>query len=59
MELPNQDKFRTQDENEIYKYFGIMEADTIKQVEMKPKIEKEYLSRTRRLLETAKNLSKE
>ena len=29
-----------------------MEADTIKQVEMKDKIKKEYLRRTKKLLET-------
>ena len=29
-----------------------MEADTIKQVQMKDKIQKEYLRRTRKLLET-------
>ncbi len=45
MELPNKD-------NETYKYLGILEADTIKQVEMKEKIQKEYLRRTRKLLET-------
>ena len=33
-------------------YLGILEADTIKQVEMKGKIKKEYLRRTRKLLET-------
>ena len=52
MELPNQDKIRTLVENETYKYLGILEADTIKQVEMKDKIQKEYLRRTRKLLET-------
>ena len=52
MELPNQDKIRTLAENETYKYLGILEADTIKQVEMKSKIQKEYLCRTRKLLET-------
>ena len=31
---------------------GILEANTIKQVEMKEKIKKEYLRRTRKLLET-------
>ena len=31
---------------------GILEADAIKQVEMKEKIKKEYLRRTRKLLET-------
>ena len=52
LELPNQDKIRTLEENEIYKHLGILEADTIKQVEMKDKIQKEYLRRTRKLLET-------
>ena len=40
MELPNQDKIKTLAENETYKYLGILEADTIKQVEMKDKIQK-------------------
>ena len=39
-------------EKETYKYLGILEADTIKQVEMKEKIQKEYLRRTRKLLDT-------
>ena len=39
MELPNQDKIRTLGENETYKYLGILEADTIKQVQMKDKIQ--------------------
>ena len=43
MELPNKDKIKTLTENEIYKYLGILEADTIKQAEMKRKIQKEYL----------------
>ena len=38
MELPNQDKIRTLAENKTYKYLGILEADTIKQVEIKDKI---------------------
>ena len=52
MELPNQDKIRTLGEKETYKYLGILEADTIKQVERKNKIQKEYLRRTKKLLET-------
>ena len=52
MELPNQDNVRTLREKEMYKYLDILEADTIKQVEMKEKIRKEYLRRTRKLLET-------
>ena len=52
MELPNQDKIRMLGEKETYKYLGILEADTIKQMEMKEKIQKEYLRRTTKLLET-------
>ena len=52
MERPNHDKIRTLGVNETYKYLGILEADTIKQVGMKDKIQKEYLRRTRKLLET-------
>ena len=40
MELPNKDKIKTLAENEAYKYLGILEADTIKQVEMKEKFRK-------------------
>ena len=41
MELPNLDKIRTHEENETYKYLGILEPNTIKQVERKDKIPKE------------------
>ena len=51
MEPPNQDKIGTPGEKETYKYMGILEANTIKQVEKKDKIQKEYLRRTRKLLE--------
>ena len=51
IERPNQDKIRTLAENETYKYLGILEADTIKQVEMKNNTQKEYLRRTKKLLE--------
>ena len=52
MELPNHDRIRTLEENETSKYLGILEADTIKQVQMKDTSRKEYLRRTRKLLET-------
>ena len=54
IELPSeeQEKIRTLGEKENYKYLGILEADTIKQTEMKRKVKKEYLRRTRKLLET-------
>ena len=37
IEQPNQEKIRTYGEKETYKYLGILEADTIKQAEMKEK----------------------
>ena len=45
MELPNQDNIRTLGEKEIYKYLSTLESDTIRKVEMKEKIPKEYLRR--------------
>ena len=38
MELPNQEKKRTHTEKETYTYFGILEADAIKQVEMREEL---------------------
>ena len=61
IELPNHDRIRTLEERETYKYLGILEADTIKQVQMKDMIRKEYLRRTRKLLEiklSSRNLIK-
>ena len=52
MEQLNREKIRTLREKETYKYKGILEADTIKKVEMKEKIKKEYLRWTRKLFET-------
>ena len=44
-------KIRTLGEKETYKYLGRLEADNIKRGEMKDKIKKDYLRRTRELLE--------
>ena len=52
MEISNQEKIRTLGENETYKYLGILKADTIKHVQVKDKLQKEYLRRTRKQLET-------
>ena len=52
IELPNKEKIRKLGEKETYQYLGILETNTIKQVEMKEKIKKEYLRRTRKLPET-------
>ena len=49
-------------EMETYKYMGILEEDTIKQVKMKEKKSKEYFRRTRKQMETklfSRNLIKE
>ena len=35
MELPNQEKIKMLGEKEMYKYLGILKADTIEQAEMK------------------------
>ena len=51
MELPNNDKIKTLAETETYKYLGILEADSIKQAEMKEENQKECFRRTRKLLE--------
>ena len=37
IELPKEEKIKTLREEEYYKYLGILEADTIKQAEMKKK----------------------
>ena len=49
IELPNQESIRTFGEKES-KYLGISQADTIKQAELKERIRKEYLKRTRKFL---------
>ena len=41
VELPNQVVIKMLGEKETYKYLGILEADTIKQVEIKEKTKKE------------------
>ena len=52
VELSNQVVTRTLGEKETNKYLEILNADTIKQVQMKEKIKRECLRRTRKLLET-------
>ena len=55
IQLLNQDTIKSLDQNESYKYLGILEAGNIKQAEIKRKVKKEYLRRTRKLLETKLN----
>ena len=49
---PKRDKIRTFGEKEPNKCLGILETDTIKQLEIKEKIKKEYFRGTRKLHET-------
>ena len=44
IELPNPGKIRTLRKKEFYEYLRILEANTIKQVEMKEKIKKMCIS---------------
>ena len=50
IKLSNQESIRTLGEKENYRFLVILEADTIKQVDMKEKIRKYHLRRTRKLL---------
>ena len=50
-ELPNQESIRTLGEKENHKNQGMIEADTIKQAELKGNIRKEFFRRTRNHLE--------
>ena len=47
IEISDQEVVRTLGEKETYEFQGILEANTIKQEEMKEKIKKEYQRRTR------------
>ena len=52
IELPNQDKIKTLGEKETSKYLAILEADSIKQVEMKETNFKSISGKKKKLLET-------
>ena len=51
-EQSTQEKIRMLSEKESYKYWRILEADTIKQVEMKEKMKKRVSQENKKLLET-------
>ena len=57
MEQPNQEKIRTLREKENHKYLGILEADTIKQTEMKEK-KKKKKEKKRKASDKRENFSK-
>ena len=45
--LPKQEKIRMLGKNKIYKYFGILEVDIIKQRQMKKELKKSILGERR------------
>ena len=55
IKLPDNRKMRSLDENEEYKYLGILQAVQNKQKEMKERVGNEYKRRVRKLLETKLN----
>ena len=62
IKISNEEYIKILGEKEDYKYFRILEADTIKQEEIKEKIRRECLRSMRKLLETkigSRNLIKE
>ena len=52
IELSNQESIRTLGQKENYKYLGILQANSIKQVEMKEKNNQRVYLGTRKLFET-------
>ena len=50
IKLPNEKEIQETDLENGYKYLGVLEADVIKEKDMKEKIEKEYVRRVRKIL---------
>ena len=50
IKLPNENEIQEIDLEKGYKYLGVLEADVIKDKDMKEKIEKEYVRRVRMML---------
>ena len=55
IELPNGDTIKGLEENDCYKYLGILECDKIKNSEMNEKIKKEYFRRVKLILKSKLN----
>ena len=50
VKMPDNEEIKEIDKDQGYKYLGVLEADKIKDKEMKEKIQKEYFRRVRRIL---------
>ena len=55
IELPNGKKIRSLDDQEGYKYLGILQFDDIKHGQVKEKLKKEYVRRVRKILKSHLN----
>ncbi len=55
IELPDGAKIRSLDDQEGYKYLGILQFDDIKHKEVKEKVKKEYARRVRKILKSQLN----
>ena len=55
IQLPKDELIKSLDENEGYKYLGVLEADQIKHNEMKKNLTKEYFRRVRNILKSKLN----
>ena len=55
IKLPNEKEIQEIDLEKGYKYLGVLEADVIKDKDMKEKIEKEYVRRVRKILKSKLN----
>ena len=55
IEIPSGDRIKEIDAGNRYKYLGILEADDIKDTEMKGKIRSEYVRRVKKILKSHLN----
>ena len=55
IELPDGAKIRSLDDQEGYKYLGILQFDAIKHKEVKEKLKKEYARRVKKILKSRLN----
>ena len=55
IEIPSGDRIKEINADNVYKYLGILEADDIKDTEMKEKIRSEYVRRVKKILKSHLN----
>ena len=55
IQLPSGEKIKSLEEDEGYKYLGVLESDKVKSLEMKSILKAEYFRRTRKILKSSLN----